>query len=481
MLLDLHIAIVSQRQHSLCQLECLYCPQATVSRKARVTYLTAMDKTKALYTSLGASSLAFAFFWLSIPRVFDITSILLIISFVPALAVSANRELRDDPLVRLGVVFFVFIAVSIVWHRLTLPEHFPATTSDRRFLRVLYFIAIAYAIARSRMFNAWQLLGVSFAGLLFYLAINFDHQEWVLAWHGTRVDFGLQNAQHTGVIFATYALAFSLFSPRFYNWIKVAPRPVNLILVPFWIAALLLSYWGVFVSQTRAVWLGLVVAIIALPFILGGAYILRGRPSLSLRKPILTGILGAVLLGSLLAASFDIPSRIGERLSQEHVTWESLRQAATHETHDLSSFEVRVASWSAAVAWVQERPLMGWGGRGSRPLIRHSELFSDSFKQTFNHLHNSYLQVLVEIGIFGAVFIAAIICLLGRATIKAHQRLAMPLDVFLFSWLFFTFWMVVSFFESYIIYRSGTYLVAIVAGFFYSFCIIRRPVARDGF
>ena len=51
----------------------------------------------------------------------------------------------------------------------------------------------------------------------------------------------------------------------------------------------------------------------------------------------------------------------------------------------------------------------------------------------------------------------------------------MPLDVLLFAWLFFLFWLVVSFFESYIIYPSGTYLVAIVAGFTYSYCIRRQP------
>ena len=114
---------------------------------------------------------------------------------------------------------------------------------------------------------------------------------------------------------------------------------------------------------------------------------------------------------------------------------------------------------------------MGWGGRGSRPLIDHSDLFSEKFKNNFNHLHNSYLQVLVEIGFIGAMFIVTLIVLLGRANIGAYQSRRMPLDAFLFSWLFFFFWLVVNAFESYIIYPSGTYLVAMVTGFFYSFCI----------
>ena len=63
---------------------------------------------------------------------------------------------------------------------------------------------------------------------------------------------------------------------------------------------------------------------------------------------------------------------------------------------------------------------MGWGGRGSRPLIQNSDLFSESFKAQFNHLHNSYFQVLVEVGIIGALFIVVLITIIGRATLKAY-------------------------------------------------------------
>lgn len=435
-----------------------------------------MNREKTLYTSLAISSLAFAFFWLPAPRMFDIAQILLILLFVPAIAAPANRELRQDPVIRLGLAFFLYVVVSIVWHRLTLPENFPPTTSDRRFLRVLYFVAIAYTIARSNLLTPWRLLGVGFFGLLFYLGISFDQAEWMQAWHGKRVDFGMQNAQHTGIVFAAFALAFSAFTPRFFSWTKgVSPLAAS-FLTPLWIAALLLSFGGVFASQTRAVWLGLSLVLVLLPFIVGFACTLQGRPLVTLRKPGLTGVAGVVLFG-LLAAGSGLPGIVSERLSAEKVTWESLRLAATHEDQNLSSIEVRVASWSAAVEWIRERPLMGWGGRGSRPLIDQSDLFSDAFKETFNHLHNSYLQVLVEIGLIGAGFITALIFLLGRASIKGCQRRAMPLDVFIFSWLFFIFWLVVNLFESYIIYPSGTYLVAIVAAFFYSFCIRQKPVS----
>lgn len=432
-----------------------------------------MCKQKTLYTALGVSSLVFAFFWLPVPRLFDVACYLLILLFVPMTLAPSSRDLRQDPVILLGFSFFLFTIFSIIWHRLTLPDYFPATTSDRRFLRVLYFIAIAYAISRSHVLTAWRLLGAAFAGLLLYLTVQFEPAEWIQGWHGVRIDFDIHNAQHTGIVFSTCALALSVFTARFYSWIKHKPRLAAALGVALWASAWLFSVWGVFVSQTRAVWLGLCVTLVALPVVLGLAYLLHGRPQFALRKLLLSCIAGVALL-ALLASSLNIPSLVNERLESEKVTWESLRQAAAHKTHDLSSIEVRVASWSAAIDWIMERPLMGWGGRGSRPLIRNSDLFSDAFKKQFNHLHNSYLQTLVEIGLIGSMFIVVLVALIGHATIKAYQQHRMPLDVFLFAWMFFTFWLVVSLFESYIIYPSGTYLVAIVTGFFYSYCIQQK-------
>ena len=437
-----------------------------------------MDKGKAVSTALALSILVFAFAWLPVPDLFDITCILLILLFVPLVMAPGNHDLRRDPTIVLAGCFFLYIVVSIVWHRLTLPPQFPSTTSDRRFLRVLYFIAIAYTIVRSSRITAWHLLAAGFSGLLLHLAISFDPSEWLRAWQGRRVDFNFQNAQHTGVVFATCALAFSIFTPRFMAWAKSKPSAIRALYLLSWSTALLFCVWGVFVSQTRAVWLGLCISLLLLPCILGIAYLLRGKPLLSLRKPFLAGIAGIVILGTM-SVQFGWHSLITERFVSEEVTWESLRQAATHEEQDLSSIEVRVASWSAAVGWIMERPFMGWGGRGSRPLIDHSDLFSDRFKETFNHLHNSYLQVLVEVGLIGAIFIVTLMTLLGRANIRAYQSRRMPLDVFLFSWLFFFFWLVVNVFESYIIYPSGTYLVAMVGGFFYSFCIRTTRIPEE--
>lgn len=397
--------------------------------------------------------------------------------FIAAILMPSNADLRKDPMVRLGMLFFVFLAFSIVWHRLTLPESFPRTGSARRHLSVLYFVVIAYAISRSRILTPWRLLATAFCGLLFYLMLSFDSVEWRRAFQGVRVDFGIYNAQHTGVVFATCAIAFSVFTGRFYKWTKKLPFYMAAACLVVWSSALVFSFWGVFVAQTRGVWLGLAVMLSTLPFFISLAYIINKHALSSLRKPLLGGFTVMFILGAL-AFGFGAPEVVSNRVAAEKVSWDSLRLAATHEKANLSSIEVRVASWSAATEWIMERPLLGWGGRGPKPLIRQSEYFSDAFKERFGHLHNSYLEILVEVGVIGAGFIVALIFLLGRSSIRSYRQGIMPTDVFVFSWLFFVFWVVVNMFESYIAYPSGTCLVAIVAALFYCFCIKGEDVCE---
>lgn len=432
---------------------------------------------KALNSFLAISSLAFAFFWLPAHDLFDGACNLLIILSVIAILMPSNTDLRKNPVVLLGILFVAFLAFSIVWHRITLPESFH-TGRVRKLLSVFYFVPIAYAIIRSSLLTRWRLLSAAFAGLAVYLILNFNAEEWKHAWQGQRVDFGIYNAQHTGIIFATCALVFSVFASRFFHWAKERPGPVAMVCLLAWSISLLFSFWGVFITQTRAVWLALSCTLLALPFLIGWSYTLRKHAQIPLRKPLL-GIFAFAAIFTVFSYSFDVPELVEKRLAQEKTSWESLRLAASHETVNLTSIGIRVASWSAASEWIMERPLMGWGGRGPKELIRQSDYFSDSFKEQFGHLHNSYIEVLVKTGILGALFIIALIFFLGRESIKSYKQGSTPTDVFIFSWLFFIFWLIVNIFESYIFYSSGIYLVALVAALFYSFCLPQKQASQS--
>lgn len=435
---------------------------------------THVMRTTNIHAVIATLCALFAFTWLPAPEIFNIVCILLIIVFIPTIAHKSSVNERKDPLIKTSLLFFTYIVISIIWHRFTLPEHFPPTTSDRQFLRVLYFIAIAYAITNCKKFTPWLLLTISFIGLVFYLILNIDSSTLMSALQGERVDFGIHNAQHTGIVFSVFLLVFSAFYFRFFNYIKKYQGFVRVCLLTGWLTLFLFSLWGVLVSQTRAVWIALALAILCVPLLIKIALKLQNKKFPLSRRALFATLTGISIASVLLMISFDVGTLVQNRAHQEKVTWESLRQAATYEKANMTSFEIRIASWSAATEWIAERPWMGWGGRGSRPLIRHSEYFSESFKKQFNHLHNSYLQTLVEIGVLGASFIIALIFIVGKKTIQSCQQHNMPIDVFIFSWLFFIFWAVVNIFESYMTFPTGVYFIAVIGGFTYSFCI-KKP------
>lgn len=425
---------------------------------------------RVLSTLTTISSICFAFFWLPYYKIFDFFCNILILTFFLQLLLPKNTKLRKDPLVRLGTLFFIYLIITIIWHKISLPADTPRIGDTRKYLRIFYFIPIAYAISYSKFLDPWRFLATAFSGLVIYLIINFDLAEWERAWNGYRVDFGIENAQHTGIVFATSFIAFTVFTMRFLNWSKKFPLFVFIGSLISWFSALLLCFWIVFVSQTRAVWLGLFVSALIIFLFISVIYIKRNYSTINWYKysAVLTGI---ILTSILLGYSFNTQELIIKRLTSEKVSLESLHLAASHEKKQMTSFEGRVASWAAAPEWIMEKPFMGWGRRGAKNLIQQSDNFNEKFKNRYGHLHSSYLEVLVDLGLIGSGFIITIIFLFGHSINKNYKKGKTPTDVFIFSWAFFLFWLIVNIFESYIIFSSGYYLIAIVAAFSYSFGI----------
>ncbi len=428
------------------------------------------------------SSFCFAFFWLPYHKLFDFFCNILILTFFLQLLLPNNTKLREDPLFRLGVIFFIYLILTMAWHKFSLPAETPRIGDTRKYLRIFYFIPIAYAISYSRILDPWRFLAVAFSGLVVYLIINFDIAEWIRAWNGYRIDFGIENAQHTGVIFATSFIAFVVFTVRFFNWSKKLPLIASIGSLIIWLGALLFSCWVVFASQTRAVWLGLSVSALIMFLLAGIVYIQRKRSTIKWYK-YSTILFGLILTSILLGYSLNTKELIVKRITSEKISIENLYLAASHEKKQMTSFETRVASWAAAPEWIMERPFMGWGRRGAKNLIQQSENFNEDFKDRFGHLHSSYLEVLVDLGFVGSGFIITIIFVFGHSINRSYKKRKIPTDAFIFSWAFFIFWFVVNIFESYIIFSSGSYLIAIVAAFSYSFTIkdkLNKQIKNQG-
>lgn len=389
---------------------------------------------------------------------------LMVLAFVVALF-RAPREARTDPVVVMFGVTMLLGVFSYAQTHLLIPQYAETEPSFNKLFAVFIFFPIAFWL-RGDMRRVLVLLSLALIG--FGLAV-LSHASWHdLRWLriGGRTSFGLGNAQHTAMFFSVALIGWSVFSYRFLLGGRLAALRYVIWAVVF---GLLLS--GVVVAQTRAAWLGLAAALLAAAVFAGA----RVR-----RNPVVLKMLAVVVLTTVALgwvgwhyARQAVKPALERRSVAEHTV---VRQAMTGEVDSLpdSSVGVRIKLWHEAIGWVKQRPLTGWGFEIRERFIKESQNLPEGIRDRFGHAHNSYLEILLIYGAAGILVFGALIVVISRRLWKSWRAGEIPNDVALFGACFFAFWVVVNVFESYIFGKTGTYLVAIVAGCAYTFPLAAR-------
>jgi len=133
---------------------------------------------------------------------------------------------------------------------------------------------------------------------------------------------------------------------------------------------------AILATMTRSVWLSFAVSV--------GVFIFRSHNRLLRRVCITLSIAGA--LGLLITLSFD-----------------GQRQAFADRLHESGPLEFREAVYTGAWQMFLEKPLTGWGvNQMPTELARHVS----AYREKELYPHNTYLELLVEHGIFGLALYA---------------------------------------------------------------------------
>ena len=152
---------------------------------------------------------------------------------------------------------------------------------------------------------------------------------------------------------------------------------------------------AILATMTRAVWLSFVVSV--------GALIFRTHSRRLRRICIAVSIVGA--LGLLIALSFN-----------------EQRRALTDRLHESGPLDFREAVYAGGWQMFLEKPITGWGvNQMPAELARHVS----GYKEKELYPHNTYLELLVEHGIFGLglyVWMMWEILRLGRGVVPQAER-----------------------------------------------------------
>lgn len=337
-------------------------------------------------------------------------------------------------------------------------QHHPDWVADNpqvdRLAKLFIFIAVAWWLGGSTR-NTLLLWGVAALGYFAAtLLIDGVYQDWLTGLKGARVDFGIRNAQHSSMMFGALLMALVVLAPRLlragkWRWLRVG----------IWSFALVLSTIAVLIGQTRAVWLGL---LLAMPAALAAWFVYYWVKKGSVAPRTLgAAALVIVLLAGLAIAVLGKP--VANRVAAESEVIEQLA-GGQFEQIPYTSIGIRINTWLAGAEWIAERPIVGWGGEGRSLAIKHTEWLPDDVRESFGHLHNFFLEIWVAYGLLGVVLILALSIWIGQGCWRSWRAGVLPGDMALFGAAFFIYWVVVNQFESYNSFWTGVYVHNLVVG-----------------
>lgn len=366
-----------------------------------------------------------------------------------------GHQLRVSPPMWMFVAAIAIALLSWMLAHAHHPEWAENSPKVHRLTIWLQFIAVAWLLGGStrRTLILWGTFALS---LLFVPWVTGNGiEEWISGLQGKRIDFGIHNAQHTALLYAIAFMGMIAFSHRF-----LKPGKAHTLRIVLWATGLTIYGAATVITQTRGVWLGCLAAaaVFAAAFIV---WMVRISPS-SAEKRRLTGAL-VVAIGVASLAAISLNEIVEARINAESNIIDKLLSDEPYDGKS-SSINYRIASWSAALPWIKERPIIGWGGNGRKLVLDHSEQLPSWIQSRTGHLHSSYMDILVNFGLLGLGLFLTILIWTTVSGVKAWKHGHLPGDILVFYLAFIAFWLVVNTFESFMFYSTGQYIFGLMLG-----------------
>lgn len=399
----------------------------SISRKLKIMN----SIPKSLQILLFILSLSYAFLHLGFAK--ETKSLLHILYFISLLSVILyQRELFKTlpPL----IILFGAITTVISWAlmKLQIPELANSSPNTKPLLDKLIFIPLALALLgnQKKIMIFWSVAALS--ALLLPWSIGHGSQEIEAAIAGQRTGFG-RHPITMGMIYSCLLIAALVF----FNRIVLQKKLIWLRFI-LWLFIVAIGLLGIIGSQTRAVYVGLFIVLIAITISLTTSLILQKNKNKKTHYSIIPLFLIVSAFTILYSqGTFD---RTIKRFISEKQTYAKILQGDTSSI-PLNSAGYRIHFWQETLKWSAERPLTGWDDDANSKMHEKAGHWLSSEKRHFITVHNDFLEILLAYGVLGIIFIVTLIFWLIQGIISAWRSGIMPTDYFIFFISFFIFFL----------------------------------------
>jgi len=396
---------------------------------------------------------------------------LLLVTAAFPFAVADWRALLRQPVVLACSACAIYLIALTVVLRLAPPEAIDVHWNGLwAWLQLVLFIPVAFFV-RADSAHLSRLLLLCVFGLIIGMLWRLD---WAQLLRSPQVYL---DTSRDGYGFP--ALGFALFSGTAVLGMVLLRRrwwagsPARILL---WVVCLLLPLQGFFVTQARGAWFSL-LATAGFVFIISRRY--RQR-SVSLPQ---TRILryAAVILALVVFAATQgrmIVSRLLEEVPavQDIISWRQEYYSGGASV---------ILRWNAQrfglETWLQ-RPLTGWGPDTSHDLMVASgnprfESKEGEGSKILRHLHNTYLELLVQTGVLGLVLAGVLVAALLRGLVQAFRAGRLAADLYLFLLSAFILMLLWSLFDYRAVHQDWRFYWLLLAGTTFSFSLLADNAA----
>ncbi|WP_158074970.1 O-antigen ligase family protein [Salinivibrio sp. PR919] len=401
--------------------------------------------SKSFVTLMILCCLGYAVFKTSYRWIGDIFQSIVILGVLFSLYYDRGSKTKE-PLFFLMLISAIVPVLSWINALFKYPDIVDSSPDFGAIVNFYFFLFITYWIKRDRLFINGFMIAFCFGVLLTLVSYSPNIiNEFLLGMSGERIDFSYVNANHPAALLgASIIVAVSLFirksSNTPYFW-----RFAYVMLGCF----ILVALFALIFTQSRQSWLALIVSLGLMLWV--GVY----RKYTLNPWLILFIVAGLTILIAMLLAHIPI---IHERLMTEKDVILAILSFDLDKI-PFSSIGIRIHLWAESLKWIAENPLLGISQHGRALVISMSEGMPDDVVNNFTHLHNGYIDVLVNYGVVGlSVFIFSIWSLLRRGMDKTQKTQCACLSVG-----FIIFFLTINMFESFLTFKSGEFIFNSVA------------------